>query len=354
LKKNKCLYVCFYDEEGGKTGSLAANSKIEYLTGVMKESGLKVEVFNLLKYVNTRLGFRRKIYRIISYISINMRLFYRLLFGFKGTEVIIYHSLFIIPAVGLLTLISSNKVILEVEEVYTDVGVWPLWVKKIEIKYLGLFKKYILASSKLSLYTGENSRFVEVSGDYNFNQYVDMNNSDFGGVCKLLYAGIIDYDKKGAFNAIESAKYLDGSYELHVAGFGEVEALKLEIEKINKISLCKVYYDGCYNGVDFDRYCSGFDIGLSTQTQFGQYSDTSFPSKILTYLSSGMPVVSPDIACVRDSPCSPYVYFYSEDSPKAIAETIKRVKVPTKLDMKKLLLRLNNDFSKDLKSLIEN
>lgn len=97
---------------------------------------------------------------------------------------------------------------------------------------------------------------------------------------------------------------MNSSYKISVIGFGDVEnikKLKQEIELLNEISDCKVRYDGEKKGQEYIDYLSNCDIGLSTQIATGEYLKYSFPSKMLSYMSVGLRVVSSNIECVKKS-----------------------------------------------------
>ena len=65
------------------------------------------------------------------------------------------------------------------------------------------------------------------------------------------------------------------------------------------------------------------DIGLSSQNPDGQYNTTSFPSKVLMYLSNGLSVVSIDIPVLRDSKVTKCIFYAKSKEGKDIAEALK-------------------------------
>ena len=171
----------------------------------------------------------------------------------------------------------------------------------------------------------------------------------------MLYTGIIDFEKRGAFNAIDATEFLDENYVLHVLGFGEVDKLKERIEELNKTNKCKIVYDGLLSGDDFIRYCQQCHIGLSTQSLTGDYLQTSFPSKILSYMCMGLPVVSCYISCVSESGIGDLVTYYHNDSAEDIAQAIKNVNLTnTRDNITKRMFELNISFSDELDNLIMN
>src|SRR5690606_27057474 len=164
----------------------------------------------------------------------------------------------------------------------------------------------------------------------------------------LLYAGIIDTHKAGAFNALRAAEYLSEKYVLHIIGFGAVELLQKEIEKINSLKKCRVVYDGLLNGDDYIKYCQQCHIGLSTQNVEGEYLESSFPSKILSYLGMGLNVISGEIACVKQSSVSDIVRYYAKNNPREISEVIKKSEIINRKEIINRLTNLNEAFVKKL------
>ena len=152
------------------------------------------------------------------------------------------------------------------------------------------------------------------------------------GKIHLLYAGVIDSHKCGAFNAVEATRFLSANYVLHVIGFGETQKLIERIDTLNRQNDCKIVYDGVKSGADYIRYAQRCHIGLSTQRMSGKYLKTSFPSKILSYLAMGLRVVSCHIECVACSQINTLMHFYHSDTPEAIAAAIKEVDLNTAYD----------------------
>jgi len=174
------------------------------------------------------------------------------------------------------------------------------------------------------------------------------------GKIHLLYAGIIDTHKAGAFNAIECARFLTENYILHIIGFGDTGILIQRIEDINKASKCKVVFDGAKNGIEYIKYCQRCHIGLSTQKMDGKYLETSFPSKVLSYLSLGLNVVSCYVDCVAKSQIHPLITYYYKDSPEYIAKAILDVDLNSIDNCKETIKKLDKRFVSVLKTLIQN
>ncbi len=294
-------------------------------------------------------------YKLLSYFTIILSwvwLFFYLLFKVKKNEkIIIYHSIWLLAPLIFIRLFKELDIILEVEEIYSDVNSLHKKFKKKELKFIRNSNSFIfstdLLDKKINL---ENKPSVILYGNYKVFPRLNKTNND--NKIHLLYAGIIDKDKAGAFNAVEAMRFLDEKYILHVIGFGEIEELKEKIRIVNSLSKAVIFYDGLKTGDDFIIYAQKCHIGLSTQKMEGEYLDTSFPSKILTYLGLGLNVVSCNIRCVEVSAISKLVSSYSIDKPEEISKSIQEVELRSFQEITEKLNLLNNNFKNKLIEII--
>lgn len=90
------------------------------------------------------------------------------------------------------------------------------------------------------------------------------------------------------------------------------------------------------------------DIGLSTQIPEAEYNNTSFPSKVLSYMSNGLQVISARIPAIEASPVGRYIHYYDEQTPEKIAEGIQRINLRECKDTRSVIRKLNADFCEHL------
>lgn len=361
-------YVAFYDlnpAESARNVSPAAVNKVKYISNSLSRLGHEVQIVSPTWKIrkensnskSSRGGGGSVIFppdinyfgvcrKLINVLFVNVWLFFILCLKLKRREkILVYHSLSIIPALFLAKIFKSLEIALQVEELYTNVGNWHRVFKYIEVKYVALVaSSYLLSTELLEDFVPAHKARICIYGAYLIGEIASSASLREGRSIRLLYAGIIDGDKKGAFNAVHAAEYLDGTYELHIAGFGEVDRLLVEVEKINAKGGCKVFYDGYMSGAEFDDYCSKFHVGLSTQSSTGEYLSSSFPSKVLTYLLFGMRVVSPKIDCLLRSKLNHLVNYYCPDDPVEIAKAIKSINFNDGFDCIEELKNLDKDF----------
>ena len=139
-------------------------------------------------------------------------------------------------------------------------------------------------------------------------------------------------------------------------GFGtekDKQNLLNEIENISKLQKCSVTYDGCLSGEDYIRFIQSCHIGLSPQNPLANFNATSFPSKILSYMSNGLRVVSINIPAIKNSSVGDFLYYFEEQTPEEIANAIMKTNLNDGYNGRGIIANLDNDFSKNIKKLLE-
>lgn len=371
-------FIGFYDIPTRKNfqgGSLAAFNKINYIIHTMSSLKLHFDMISVnwrargarfLKYnkgenlsvteqKNCKLmsnfeSSNKIIHRLGAYYSLCLLTVYLLCHCSKGEVIIVYHSPWLYLPLKIVKKIKRIKLILEVEEIYADVGKLPIPLEAWEMKLIALADKYIISSKGLSKKI-KNNEYVLCSGIYSCIEREKKGFSD--NKIHLVYAGIVDKVKKGAFNAVEASLYLPANYVIHILGSGsDLEELRKMIVQYSKQSECMCIYEGVLTGEDFLSFCYNCDIGLSTQNISGDFVETSFPSKILTYLSCGLTVVSSKLQAIEDLNLEEIIYTYSTDNPKDIASTILKINSVEKEIIWKSMERLDNQFKSDIIDLL--
>ena len=72
-----------------------------------------------------------------------------------------------------------------------------------------------------------NKNGVVVYGSYHVKKERLHNNKPIDSNIKLVYAGSIDDTKGGAYNAVETMKYLPTNYSLSILGHGDDNSINL-------------------------------------------------------------------------------------------------------------------------------
>ena len=124
--------------------------------------------------------------------------------------------------------------------------------------------------------------------------------------------------------------------------------MKKHILEIDEKSKAHVSYDGLLSGEEYIRFIQSCDIGLSTQNPDAAFNATSFPSKILSYLSNGLRVVSIRIPAIEGSDVGDKLFYYDEQTPKQIADAILSVDMAQAYDSRSDIVDLSNKFQNEL------
>ena len=276
----------------------------------------------------------------------------------KHDIAVFYHERYFRHAMRFCRLLRRTpKYVLQVEEVYTFAGNYSQ--KRIDNE-LASFKNadaYILVNDIISLVLHlDSSKPSCVSyGPYRV-QAPSCEQTPADNKIHVVYAGIIDRIKRGAEMTVKASMFLPANYCVHIAGFGnddDIAYLLSLIEDARKESKCEITFEGCLSGKDYDELMNRCSIGLSTQVsgEF-KYSDTSFPSKVINYLSYGMAVVSTRIKVLEKSRVADLLSFYDNDSPNLIAEAILKCPIIDKEVAKDRIHELDNQFEANLRNVL--
>lgn len=374
----KVKYVGFYDVENfafeKRVKSLAAVNKMNYIASAFVNAGCDVEIVSpswsanidgfykgrktiLSENISLKMGptfgannfFTRKIRILLSWIW----LFFYLIRSIKKNEkIVVYHAMMLIPPILYAQKIKKFKIVLELNEIYQDVTDYNLKFKKKEMQIIDKSEFYILSTELLQSKICCKKPFLINYGNYRIEEKV---HATFNDKIHVVYAGIIDKYKAGAFNTFDCAQFLSEKYIIHIIGFGndeDIVELQKRIRENNKNNECKVIFDGLKTSQEYIDYVSKCHIGLSTQSPGPEYNNTSFPSKVLSYLSMGLNVVSVNIEVMKKSKIGHLLYYYDENTGKSISDAILKINVNAYYDNKKALIELDEKFIKDIKIIL--
>ena len=379
--KEKVKYIGFYDLLDSKykrNSCLSAVNKMNYIVDTITRTGRGVEIISPSWYIDRNVtytpkqvisinkditliqapSFRTKnkiTGRVKCYFSM-IWLFCYLLINVKcNEEIIVYHSLALIKPIRWAKKIKKFKCIYEVEEIYTDVGKHRRNKKINELKMIYNADKYIFSTELLNEKLNIRSKPYIISyGAYGVE--LKRENKLQDGKIHAVYAGTLDPIKGGAIKAVKVGEHLDENYHIHIIGFGNLEdkkALENLIKQTSEITKCAITYDGLYSGEEYIKFLQKCHIGFSTQTSDGTYNDTSFPSKVLSYLANGLRVVSIKIKVLECSKVGDLLYYYNGDDTKDIANTIKNIDFKSQYDSRERLRQLDREFISRLEYLME-
>lgn len=379
-------YICLYDIDNREMRNyvLAAKTKIDYiLKAIRTNSAEDIQIVSAATtkgnvYCSKRLeslgnnitlklfpsfGRNNILMKAMDYCLIPIYLFFYLLKSAKpGETVIVYHSLKFITPVQMAKRIKRFKLIIEYEEIYSDVT-GNQRKKKKEIHFGKHADGFILATKALKEALGIcKVPYVICNGTYQVEAVRNQKQKDSAfidddNIINCVYAGTFDPRKGGCVAAVAAAEYLPSNYHLHIIGFGsenDTNAIKKLVEDTSRRSKAKVTFDGLKSGDEYIEFIQRCDIGLSTQNPSAAFNSTSFPSKILSYLANGLRVVSIRIPVVEESEIGQILYYYNKQTPEEIANAIMSVNLSTEYDSRKIIKTLDSKFSSDIADMLLN
>lgn len=269
---------------------------------------------------------------------------------------LVYHSLPLMSIARRLKAKTKCKLIIGIHEIYGDVNGDEACIKK-ELEWFGSADSYIFATELLeSKINKEHKPYAIIYGAYSVSGGERSEKFNDGRI-HCVYAGTFDRTKGGAHLAVRAARYLSKDYCLHILGFGsdaQIAELKAEIAETQRNTDCQITYEGLLQGSAYDEFLKKCHIGLSSQRADLAYCDTSFPSKILTYLSNGLRVVSARLPVLSDSKIAHCITMYCGNDPEDIARAISGIDTNAPFDGVRVVGDLHRELIDRLAELLQN
>ncbi len=365
----KIKYIAFYPDFSNNTSkrlfAYSAKNKIDYLIQTLNEINISVNLISASYLLRNGFLFGKKTIFGLNSVqflpSLNIRIFKKnfvaiifakitlfiyLFFNLKFKEkIIVYHSNFYSSIVKFFVKFRKIKVILELEEVYGDFVKTNDFQKISEYLFLKNNQNFILSSPFLKKIIPPYSNSIVISGSYIAHKSVKKFED---GKIHLVYSGTL-LPQKGSSLLGDLGEILPENYILHILSPDDNLFKKLKQIYIFKEN---IVFHGHMVGEDFYNFLSKCDIGLNLQSPSAQYNFTSFPSKILSYISSNLIVVSPDIEAIKNSLFASKIVFTKDYSPKAFLESIIANKNNI-VDNNKFICELHHKAKIDLRILLQ-
>lgn len=380
MSRPRIKYVCYYHSlEPNKPRECvqAATTKIDYTISVLNRIGYDVDIISpaiiSAKKICFSAGGTNKIdcntlrhfpsfgflsSRYFRYLSRKITNFY-----FKryltnnintGEQIIVYHSIGYCSQLLELKKKIGFKLIGEIEEIYQDVHPQTPKLNNDEYSFCVESEKYIFPNAVLNeKINTQNRPYLVIHGLYNIQLVTERRFDD--GKIHVLYSGTFDPVKGGAHATLEMAQYLPSNYHVHVTGFGNENQVKMVSEKYSQIrghTECDVTYHGFISREELNTLMQKCHIGLCTQDPTKELNLTSFPSKILNYMSNGLVVLSGCNRAIEESAVGDLVYYYNEHTPEVIASAIVEIRTPNGDKCKERLRMLDKEFENNLRELL--
>lgn len=374
----KIYYLGFYDDDANKAEKRyfapSARNKMKYIAETLAKIGNEVTIVSVSKTLEKRFalgqlidvndGVKLKKFFSLGNYNIITRNIAQVLIYFSfvcwamvnikpGDVLLVYHSLYYMRLIQVLKKVCRFRIVMEVEEIYGDVT-GNLKEKKREISCFKCADAFIFSTENLDrLINTASKKSVVIYGAYeSVEKSQERKFDDFQK--HVVYAGTLDIRKGGAKYAVLAGKYLPENYHIHIIGFGSEQDLRQLEELLEREQFtCKVTYDGCKLGQEYNDFLQSCIVGLSTQNPDSDFNATSFPSKILPYLANGLKVVSGNVSVVSMSKLNEYMFYYNKLEPKEIAMAIENAAMVEKWPSREIITELDEGFRKDILALIE-
>lgn len=362
----------------------STNQKMEYITNSLKELGYYVDVlslgeskkFNTLKKIiidrnenNIFFGtFPRNksiILKSLARVYLLVQVFFYLVFTTnKYSKVIFYYSPAYFPVIKLCKYLKNFNLTIEIEEIYSSV--YKLSNDEIlnEINSLKFADSYIVVNDRLkSIYN--NQPCIVCYGAYkhaNINtlEKIDVKYKKDSNLINIVYAGLISEDQPDVFLALDVIELLNVNYRLKIVGYGNHEVIDRMKDRIQQINENKGYaqavYDGILKGDEFLNYLSACDIGLNPRTLTKENAAYSFPSKLMTYLTCDLKIVSTPVDSIINSTLGDFIYFSEDHTAESLAKQIinnKNALSESSNTNSNTINTLNSKFLNDLSGVLE-
>ncbi len=356
--------------------AVPARKKMDYILYALEEAGYVVDVFSVanskskaflcpkevrlsdqirIRYalgVNRRNKMMAGLSTILRFIQIVGYIWFKMS---ANTSLLVYHSNSFIRPINFARRFKKIRLVLDVEEVYTALFKSSEKEEKNEKSFIESADAYIAVNDVLAqIYQSKGKPAIVAYGDYRMNYVPGYSWNDRR--THIVYAGTIERSKLGAFTAVDTALYLSDEYKMHIIGFGKKDVVKELKERIEIVNTGKGYqavqYDGFLSGKELGEYLSRCDIGLSTYILTDSFANNSFPSKLMSYVTHNLQVVTGDAEAFRKARVATNWLFYKDYTPEAIAETIMEYKKELRQSNEVIVNELNKSFIQSLETVL--
>lgn len=376
----RVFYVCFYSEpelENKIISYPSVISKIDYVVESIKKLNKEVVILSIAPAKGGFFGgYSKRIDRLeshiylrsvcsenkylqkICYLRNSITILSFLLKNVKKKDaVIVYHSLYNRLWLRIYRKLVPERMILQIEDVFSELTENARKFRKYEWALFRKMKKCICVNDIIYEKLPEVPKKIISYGSYKVLPDYPVVYRD---AIRLVYAGVIEQERRAAFLAADAMRHLSNNYELHILGFGNdenIDALEVLLRDVNEeLGRTAVFYHGRLTGEEYWKFLQSCDIALSTHaytTESFASATYTFPSKVLTYLANGLRVVAQRLDVLERSAVAEYFRFYETPDPKQIADTIAAVDLQCEYDSRTVIAELDEKFVNDLKNLLD-
>lgn len=368
-------YVAFYTRTKDRTRrqNLAGSEKAGYIIKTFHDLGEEVTILSNARTISRRgmkperirSGTKRiRLYTFASWgkggrvkdainagYGLLQLLGYMLLFVRREDTVCVYHSMGYLGLMALIRKVKKFRYILEVEELYQYIDANRSGYKKKEERVFSEPDAFIFSNRLIAEEVNLPARpAVVVNGVYRNRRRLTLKKES--RVVRLVYAGSLE-PQKGIGKILDIAACLDEGYELRIIGTGTTEDIREVTDRVRCLNQSgkKVFYDGIRTGRKYREYLQKCDIGLCIQDQTDIFNRYGFPSKVVSYLSNGLDVITNGLIQIKTSELAGYVNIVESDEAETIAVYINEKRYQ-KRNAEAVVRSLDLAFHAELEKLI--
>lgn len=365
----KIFYLAYFSLFDGESRfcSPAANNVCSYITDVLlRNADDEIVVINLSQHKKHLKFCRSKVSNVQKNVFVNApcygsgRLLSRISCFFLNRwvkkylkrnsspedKIIIYHSLNTLKLEGFIS--QNFNSILQVEEIYCDVLNKSFKTASSEINVLNSFKKHIFVSETLQKDKRINSlKSLVFYGSYSLPAVPKFRREEKS----IVYAGTFEKNKGIEF-ACDLMRLLP-DYNLYIYGHGSKSRVRDLLTKYKDFK--NVYFEGRLSENELSQKLYSYRFALSPLDPQSNFSSTTFPSKILTYLKSDLIVISSKFESVMRSPfksCLILADYDLQSFQKAIVSSSETIEKKSSLQVREFINKLDQDFCECLFKLV--
>lgn len=246
----------------------------------------------------------------------------------KEADLLIYspHSPFLVASYPFLRILKNNSLIIPdlPEFMASKTSKMYLLAKRIDHAIIDFCLKrvnsFILFSSLMSEKVQINGKPCMVMEGIYKNEALEMDADVNSREKIILYTGRAD-ERYGIRLLLDAfAEITDPDYRLYIRGDGSM------IEEVNLRSIedKRIKHIGKLSSNELKRLQQQASVLVNPVSSKEEFTKYFFPSKTMEYLASGTPTVMSRLKCMPKE-YEPYVFYYDEDTPKAIRDKIIEV-----------------------------
>jgi glycosyltransferase involved in cell wall biosynthesis len=163
-----------------------------------------------------------------------------------------------------------------------------------------------------------------------------------GDKVRFLYGGSLD-STRGVDLLLEALAYLpDQGWRLDIAGTGQLTDQVSQFVQSTKWE-GKVFFHHAPPTGEYNQLLQACHIGLNCQRESDPISRVTFPSKVFSYLSAGLLVLSTKASAIERI-CGNACFYYETETPQALAGAMKELicnlsAIRERLDLTEVLRR---------------